>query len=255
MRDQLMKLQRQDAYVFNNKNGQLEKFEFISCRFNFAKNSVQYTCKLGGVETMVEDNDLQAYESESDYREDRLLFSSELKFDEAMDHAYGFAPQWSNGKPYAWEYRNGNAVQVDISDITFSATDEWKIGKDSSRQIYESHSQVFSFHDLVVRESDGSIKVRKSPASKLLLNDGQKALIEELQSVLQKLTSADMKILYNENNVKLYVVPIGNIQTLKTWDDNEEANVQIQDMITEIKSEGVLTYTPDDGGLLAIFKE
>lgn len=48
---------------------------------------------------------------------------------------------------------------------------------------------------------------------------------------------------------------MGNIQDLKTWDDNEEANVQIQDMITEIKSEGVLTYVPDDGGLLAIFKE
>ena len=61
--------------------------------------------------------------------------------------------------------------------------------------------------------------------------------------------------MYNENNIKLYAVPMGCIQDIKTWDDGEEGNVQIQDMITEIESEGVQTYMPDDGGLLATFKE
>lgn len=255
MKNQTVKIQKNGGYMFNTVSKQLEKYEFISCKFNFLKNEVQYKCRLGGVEKIIEDNNLKVYASESDYKKGSPLGLSEWFFNDVMNRAYGFTPQWNDDKPYAWEYKNGDAVRLDISDITFSTDDTWDIWKDDSRQVYESHSRVFHYHDLAVKEGDGSITVRKSPASKLLLNDEQKVLIEELQSVLQKLTSADMKILYNENNVKLYAIPMGNIQDLKTWDDNEEANVQIQDMITEIKSEGVLTYVPDDGGLLAIFKE
>lgn len=255
MRNQTVKIQKNDGYVFNTVSKQLEKYEFISCKFNFIKNEVQYKCRLGGVEKIIEDNNLKVYASESDYKRNSPLGCCEWLFNDVMNRAYGFIPQWNDGKPYAWEYKSGDAMQVDISDITFSVNDNWEFGKDDNRQIYESHSRVFYFHDLIVKEGDGSVKVRKSPVSRLLLNDEQKALIEELQSVLQKLTSADMKLMYNTDNVKLYALPISNIQDLKTWDDDEEANIQIQDMITEIKSEGILSYTPDDGGLLAIFKE
>lgn len=255
MKNQTVKIQKNDGYVFNTVSKQLEKYEFISCKFNFIKNEIQYKCRLGGVEKIIEDNNLKVYASESDYKKDTPLGFCERFFNDAMHCAYGFTPQWNDGKPYAWEYKNGDATQVDISDITFSTNNNWEFEKDDSRQIYESHSRVFCFHDLIVKEGDGSIKVRKSPASRLLPNDEQKALIEELQSVLQKLTSADMKLMYNTDNVKLYAVPMGGIQDLKTWDDGEEANIQIQDMITEIKSEGVLSYIPDDGGPLAIFKE
>lgn len=255
MKNQTVKIQKNGGYVFNTVSKQLEKYEFISCKFNFLKNEVQYKCRLGGVEKIIEDNNLKVYASESDYKKDSPLGGSDWFFKDAMNRAYGFAPQWNDDKPYAWEYKNGDAVWVDISDITFSTDDTWGVGKDESRQVYESHSRVFHYHDLVVKEGDGSITVRKSPASRLSINDEQKALIEELQSVLQKITSADVKLMYNESNIKLYAVPMGGIKDIKTWDDGEEGNIQIQDMIMEIKCEGIQTYVPDGDGLLAIFKE
>lgn len=255
MKNQTIEIQKNDGYVFNTVSKQLEKYEFISCKFNFIKNEVQYKCRLGGVEKIIEDNNLTVYANESDYKRNSPLGSYKLLFNDVVKSAYGFIPQWYNDKPYAWEYKNGDAIQVDVSDITFSVNDNWKFSKDDNRQIYESRSRVFCFHDLIVKEGDGSIKVRKSPANSLLLNDEQKALIEEFQSVLQKLTSSDMKLMYNENNGKLYAVPMGNIQDIKTWNDGEEANIQIQDMITEIKSEDILSYFPDEGSPFAVFKE
>lgn len=255
MKDKLIKIQRNDGYVFNSNNGQLEKYEFISCKFNF-KGSVQYKCKLGGVETTIEDEDLKVYENESVYKENVPLPPSNFDFDDVMNRSYKFHPKWnSDGMPYAWEYKNGDAVLVDISGITFTAIGDGSIKKDGNNQIYESHSQVFDFHDLVIKAEDGSIKVRKSPASKLAFNDEQKALMEELHIVFQKLAAANVEILYNDDDAKLYAVPMDNIQILDAWDNGNGPYTQIQDMVEPINSPKILTFNSDDSGLLAIFKE
>lgn len=256
MNDKSMKIQRNSGYMFNNSNKRLEKYEFISCRFNFANDSMQYKCRLGGVETTVEDNNLRVYASESDYKQNNPIAHFNLDFNEAMSRTYGFHPQWDCfGKPKVWEYKNGDAVLVDISDVTFTAIGDHKFEKDGSRQIYESHSLVFDYHDLVIKEADGSIKVRKSPASRLIFNDEQKALMEELQVVLQKLTAVNVELLFDDGDSKLYAVPMDNIRILDAWDNGNGPYTQIQDMVMGIDCVKISTFNSDDNGLLAVFKE
>ncbi|RHH14404.1 hypothetical protein DW228_06280 [Bacteroides fragilis] len=256
MNDKSMKIQRSSGYMFNNTNKQLEKYEFISCRFNFAKDSVQYKCRLGGVETTVEDTNLRVYASESDYKKNISLEHYNLNFNEAMKRTYGFSPQWDGEeRPKAWEYKDGDAVLIDIFDITFTIIGKYKFEKDSNRQIYVSHSQVFDFHDLVIKEADGSIKIQKSPASRMVFNDEQKALVEEFISVLQKLNAAEVKVLLDEGCPKLYVMPMTNIQTLDPWDNGNGPYTQIQDMIMGIDYTDIFTFNSEDYGLLATFKE
>jgi hypothetical protein len=255
MKNKLIKIQRNGGYVFNSNNGQLEMYEFISCKFNF-KGSVQYKCKLGGVETTIEDEDLKVYENESVYKENIPLPPSNFNFDDAMNRSYKFHPKWNSDEiPYAWEYKNGNAVQVDISGITFTDIGEWAFEKDENYQIYKSHSQVFDFHDLVIKEEDGSIKVRKSPASKLKFNNEQMVLIEELQLILQKLDAANVKILFDEDRAKLHAMSMVNIQNVENWEDFDDSYTQIKDMVTEIECNYIATYNSGDYGLHVTFKE
>lgn len=255
MRNQEIKIQRNNGYMLNSTNKQLERFEFISCKFNFTANSVKYKCRLGGMETMIENNNLQVYANESNYKANNPLPPFALTFDDAMRRAYGFESQWHDEKPYAWEYKNGDALMVEISAITFSFCDSCTIEKDDNYQIYESHLRVFDFHDLVIKEDDGTIKVQKAPANKLIPNDEQKALIEELQVVLQKLNNADMKIVFDHRDAELYALPMGNIQAISNWDDGEHSYIQIQDMIPNIKNANISTFNSEDSGLLVTFKE
>lgn len=255
MKNQIVKLQRNKGYVFNKVNKQLEKYEFISCSFNFATNIMHYKCRLGGVETMVNDTELKVYASESDFKEGTPLYPSDLKFDDVMRQAYGFTPEWNGDVPLAWEYKNGEAVLADISDITFLSSGTWLIEKDNTRQIYKSHLQVFNFHDLMIKEDDGSVTIRKSPASKLELNDEQKALIGEFQSVLQRLRTADVQIIFDENEVKLQAMPTRNIESFRYWGDYDSTYTQVDGMLMEIKGVDIVSYNSDNYGLYVTFKE
>ena len=89
MKNQTVKIQKNGGYMFNTVSKQLEKYEFISCKFNFLKNEVQYKCRLGGVEKIIEDNNLKVYASESDYKKGSPLGLSEWFFARTDLHLSG----------------------------------------------------------------------------------------------------------------------------------------------------------------------
>lgn len=256
MEDQEMMLQLGSGYMFNSDKDRLEKYEFISCRFNFATDTVIYNCMLGGKESTISDNKLTIYSSEDNFKKGVKVGPTHIKFNSAMRRSYGFLPQWENGVPYAWSFEDGDAVKVNISNITFTAIKNNRIEKDDYHEIYETRERVFDFHDFTVKEADGTIRVVKSTASKLMLNDEQSFLIGKLQSVLKELAATNTKLVFDQAEGRLCAIPMHDVLELTPYLDKDLKDfTDITDIITRIESDVIMGFYSDSEGVSAKLKE
>lgn len=202
-----IKIAPKQGYVFNETSGKLESFEFIRCVFALSEDIPMITyCKLGGADTELQ-GDFAVYDCENSFKANLII-----KWVEApIWRINQILPNYkSNGK--CWTFNNGRAELVDItSEMIEFADNEYSIV--SGQIYYKWESDVYKYHDIVVKNADGSERIIESPATKMKFSDAQKSAISELKKAIEKATELGITLTYDVDEGKLgvYNSAIGNI--------------------------------------------
>jgi hypothetical protein len=248
----MVKIYRNNGFVFNAETERLESYKFISAMFNFAKQAFEVTCELGGVVHVVPAESLVVYVDEPRFRAKETMSGSSYTFRELFHRAYN---KWPNEMGQAWAFESGEARLVDATDITLIMDDRGNVTVDGERRdFYCSSNEVYLFNDYKVVDSEGKETVRIAPANKLKLDDTQKAAVASMESALKALKDCGLTLLYDTEYETLQALPAGRVEDWSTYEDLLDG-VYVDDMLEHLEgSESIYTYCGGDGGIRAVLK-
>jgi hypothetical protein len=200
-----------EGYYFNEKTEKLEKYELIKAEFTLTEDElIRYYCKLGGTETVIDSNDLVVYRSEECFKSgDRcpLVKMSDIHIPT---------------KKSDWAFRNGKAEQVDMTTVGFTL-DNHGVRVASGEKFYATPTDVYKHNDYIVKEADGSERKVVSIASKMALNDKQKALLGEFEELISKMKEANLDLVYDTEECSLAVFNYENaVEKANSYDSYED---------------------------------
>ena len=84
------------------------------------------------------------------------------------------------------------------------SVDRYLLGKDSKienidgfvpAKLYDTEEQFYLHNDLIIHKDNGDIEIQDAPIKKILLNDKQKELFEQLKSLIQQMRDANMIVI------------------------------------------------------------
>ena len=202
-----IKIAPKQGYVFNETSGKLESFEFIRCVFALSEEIPMTTyCKLGGVDAELQ-GDFAVYDCENSFKANLIT-----KWVEAPNWRINqILPNYMpNGK--CWTFLNGRAELCDITSEMIEFADN-KYSIVSGKIYYKWESDVYKYHDIVVKNADGSERIIESPATKMKFSDAQQSAISELKKAIEKATELGITLIYDvdEGMLEVYNSAIGNI--------------------------------------------
>ena len=211
---------------FNEKTEKLEKYELIKAEFTLAEDElIRYYCKLGGAETVIESNDLVVYRFEECFKSgDRWPL---VKMSDICNP--------TRGKD--WAFRNGKAEQVDMTTVGLTL-DSFGVRVTSGEMFYASPTDVYKYNDYIVKEADGSERKVVSISSKMALNDKQKALLGEFESVMEKMHKANLDLVYDTESYTLAVFNKENAnESYCDYESHEDAGfIPVDEFKVDIRS-------------------
>lgn len=233
------------GYIWNEKTERLESYELIEAIFKIDSPMVEYHCKLGGTECVIESENLKVYRTEEDFRNskalkpyiiDTLLFKRELgiRFEE-------------NGEPRAWICKNNHALDVNVGGypITFHADGEKELT--SSIKFYKDESEVYRFNDFQKVDSDGNVKLCRSPYSKTKLTDRQLQLAGELARILKEMENEELTLVYDTNRDELSVLNRKELASLHAYYyDEEKVGFDTADFRHRISKSNIIGLSCDE---------
>lgn len=248
----MVKIYRNNGFVFNAETERLESYEFISAKINFAEQVADVTCKLGGVVHTVSAESLLVYVDERRFRAKEAMSGTSYTFGELFHRAYN---KWPNEMGQAWAFESGEARLVDATGITFIMDDRGNVTVDGERRdFYCSSNEVYLFNDYKVVDSEGKETVRIAPANKLKLNDVQKAAVANLESALKAFKDCGLILMYDTEYEALRVLPKERVADWSTY-ENLRDGVYVDDMLEHLEgAESIYTYCGGDGGIRAVVK-
>lgn len=248
----MVKIYRNNGFVFNAETERLESYKFISAMFNLAKQTFEVTCELGGVVHVVPAESLLVYVDEQRFRAKEAMSGTSYSFRELFHRAYN---KWPNEMGEAWAFESGEARLVDATGITFIMDDRGNVTVDGERRdFYCSSNEVYLFNDYKVVDSEGKETVRIAPANKLKLNDVQKAAVENLESALKAFKDCGLILMYDTEYETLRAFPRERVEYWSTYEDLQDG-VYVDDMLEHLKgSESIYTYCGGEGGIRAVVK-
>ena len=175
-------------------NGELVYAQVKKITFNMIDGGMKCALGIPGDKEVEVDGNFTMYESEKDYEKNSAMRTSELTTDIIMSK---LGLKNKNGHPYVIVFENNDAVEkkIGFSEVIydmngFRITDGDQIPKEH----YNSREEAFEMNDYVVVEADGTKRVVKSMAKLLVLNDEQKALLDEFKAVVEKMKNAGVGI-------------------------------------------------------------
>lgn len=252
-----------NGFVFNNETQCLEEFVINHIEVNYHEGTVKYDCMLAGQHKVIADNNLQVFTSEAGFKVgDRWQPNGNYStFDSAFYHAFKFRPRYD---PETDDFTavcvvNGEAITTCIPAIVFKFTaDSYgypTISAVDAPKLYPDVKTAYSYHDYTVNHADGSSEIYKSTASLVGLDDNQKALVDELRSVLVKLNDANVKIMLDESTYVVHALSMNNINSLERWGDYDSVTQSeiFKDMTTHVGKDIMATCNMDEYSLWATF--
>ena len=211
-----IKIAPKQGYVFNETSGKLESFEFIRCVFALSEDIPMTTyCKLGGIDAEIQ-GDFAVYDCENSFKANLITKWVE-------------APKWwinqilpnymSNGK--CWTFLNGRAELCDITSEMIEFADN-KYSIVSGQIYYKCESDVYKFHDIVVKNADGSERIVESIATKMKFTPSQMSAIYDLQKAIEKVKELGIRLSYDVDYgiINAYNSAIGDI--ISDYDQQDE---------------------------------
>lgn len=248
----MVKIYRNNGFVFNAETERLESYEFISAKINFAEQVADVTCELGGVVHTVPAESLLVYVDEQRFRAKEAMSGNSYTFRELFHRAYN---KWPNEMGQAWAFESGEARLVDATGITFIMDDRGNVTVDGERRdFYCSSNEVYLFNDYKVVDSEGKETVRIAPANKLKLDATQKAAVASMESALKALKDCGLTLLYDTEYETLQAFPRERVENWSAWEDLQDG-VYVDDMLEDIAGASIIhTYCGGDGGIRAVVK-
>lgn len=237
-----------DGYLFNETSKKLEKYELIKIEFTPDDDTpTRYFCKLGGIETMIETDNLLLFNDEDMFK--RGLF---VPSKDAIDkyQLCRILPVHDAG--LTWAFEDGMAVEVDAKTIGLTYQDN-KTFISSGRKYYASKDEIFKYNDYIVKEADGTERVVVSPATKMALTDEHKSLLDKFNALVDEMRKADLTFVYDEPYGRIKVANLANVKSFDIdYSDGTDGRIVVDDFL--VNTAICCSYTTDDYGVVVSFK-
>ena len=239
-----------EGYLFNETSKKLEKYELIKIEFALDNDTpTRYFCKLGGVETVIENNRLPLFHGEDEFKRGNSIPSKD-----AIDNYQLRRILPTHDAGLIWAFEDGMAIEVDAKTIGLTYQDG-RTFISSGRKYYASKDEVFKYNDYIVKEADGTERVVVSPATKMALNDAQKSLVDKFKSLVREMREADMAFVYDASYGKVEIVNLANLKSKSfeiDYRDHDEDDIDVSDFT--IDAGITCSYTNDDDCIFAKFE-
>lgn len=186
-------IKNRDGFVFDEATQILMPYEFKSAVVNFSTETVIHKCLVGGLEREYS-GAFDVYLNEDCFKRNEAYRGSEWTFEEVLIIVYGCYP---HNEVELYGFVNGEAKLVDVSvfDYILNNGQDWKSA--DGKLFYPSASRVYDFNDYKVQDADGEVRVVKSPASLLALNDEQKAAVLNFEAIVKKMQELNIRMYYD----------------------------------------------------------
>jgi hypothetical protein len=208
-----------DGFYFNEETKKLESYELVKAEFTLAEDSpTYYHCKLGGVDKVIKTDHLVLFENEVAFECGNFIRSTEV----GHIRNIGRVLPWDNG--LTWAFIDGMAKQVDATTIGLTYED-YTVRVTSGEKYYSCKSEVYKWHDYVVKEADGSERTVVSPATLVGLTDEHKKLVSEWEALYDKMREAELEFLYDTDS-----------GCIKVFHRNKDADIEVD--YSDYSSEG-----------------
>lgn len=186
-------IKNRDGFVFDEATQTLMPYEFKSAIVNFSRGIVIHKCLVGGLEREYS-GEFEVYLNEDYFKRNEAYRGSGWTFEEVLSIVYGCYP---HNEVELYGFVNGEAKLVDVSvfDYILDNGQDWKSA--DGKLFYPSAGRVYDFNDYKVQDADGEVRVVKSPASLLALNDEQKAAVLNFEAIVKKMRELNIRMYYD----------------------------------------------------------
>lgn len=200
-----------EGFYFNEETKKLESYELVKAEFTLAEDTpVRYFCKLGGVNKVIETDHLFLFANEAAFKCGNHIDSQDVTRC-GVNRVLPF--NTNTGK--TWAFVDGAAKQIDATTIGLTF-DGFRVSVTSGEEYYHSKSEVYMWHDYVVKDADGSERTVVAPANIIALTDEHKKLVDEWESLYDKMKEAGLRLLFDTETCEL-----------KIYHSNKNADIQI----------------------------
>ena len=186
-------IKNRDGLVFDEATQTLMPYEFKSAIVNFSTGTVIHKCLVGGLEREYSGT-FNVYLNEEFFKKNDAYKGSGWTFEEVVERVYGC---YLHNEVELYGFVNGEATLVDVSvfDYVLDAGQEWKSA--DGKQFYPTASRVYDFNDYKVQDENGDVRVVKSPASLLALNDEQRTAVLNFEATVAKMRELNIHMYYD----------------------------------------------------------
>lgn len=237
-----MNLANKNGYIFYN--GKLQWFEFVEAIVDFNRGLVQYTCKLGGeLCTLMMSECPEVYESEEHYKSKSPLTLATIEWTGALGRVFNASTRKDmneSGECKLWQVENNVPIEVDAPKANFLYKNgKWRleiqyVGKG---KFFNSREQAQMYCDLIIVEEDGTERIEKSAASRMLLNDEQKEAIQAIKTAIEDANKKGVILLFDRDCDDIYAF---SKKEMEKWEidcrdyRNTESRVDCTDLLEDV---------------------
>lgn len=204
-----MNLANKNGYIFHD--GKLQWFEFVEALVNFNDGQVQYVCKLGGEECMLIMSECpEVYESEEHYKSKSPLTLATIEWTGALGRVFNASTRKDmneSGECKLWQVKNNETIEVDAPKANFlykNGKYRLEIQHVGKGRYFNTCEQAQMYCDLIIVEEDGTERIEKSAASRMLLNDEQKEAVQAIKTAIEEANKKGVILLFDRECDDIY---------------------------------------------------
>lgn len=236
-----IKIANGNGWVFNENTQRLEKWVAEKCKFTLGSSIVEYDGTLGGkpYEIKADLNDeLRVFDSPEDFKDGQ---AAQGIYENVYD-TYFFKrsipvviknDDEGNETFHAYIFKDGQAVFANVKGMVCEYHFKEHAFK-SETKCYASEKSVYEYNDFQILNEDGTTTTKKSLKTRLAFNDEQKALIDELGGLLDKLKGSGVCVVYDRETETLCAFK--DIVRFTNSDELEDDDVCVTHMAHDIRS-------------------
>lgn len=235
-----IKIASGNGWVFNENTHRLEKWVAEKCKFTLGSSIVEYDGTLGGkpYEIKADVNDeLRVFDSPEDFKEGKVaddVFENVYKTYNFKRHVPIEIKESDECVTFhAYIFKDGQAVYANVKGMVCEydfKSNEFK----SETKCYASEKSVYEYNDFQILNEDGTTTIKKSLKTRLAFNDEQKALLDELGGLLDKLKGSGVCVVYDRETETLCAFK--DIVRFTNSDELEDDDVCVTHMAHDIRS-------------------
>lgn len=154
------------------------------------------------------------------------FYASEESFKSDTPIGYSHSCYWSVTKQNGYYFEGGQAKKGCITDFL----EEFDLNQDGSIEVikgcmptfYRTSEECYAYNDYTIRLEDGHEMERVGTHKALLLDEEQKAILEEYKAIRQKMKDANMLVIFDNDFWTSYVINTTNVESVEDRGESNE---------------------------------